>query len=305
MLDWLKFFPYCSRLDYSPEEIRGPYFPAPKKNKWILGDSFLRFEAPWSNPVFSLSHMGRVVNSKHPKNRDILKYRWDKTYPTPDSKVPVSEWNFHVFYSNTWYFVGPWFTGSQARLTAKGVLLTLDENNRFKEASFFHPRILENAVAYELNNSFGYKTSGSGRGPHFRGPLNWAVLPVSNSIQAVVCDVHCIGNSSKDNPTLRRNVYIPISHSKLILLVFDFGGTSVLEDELRAKPLFNLCNSIIHSLRLEVGDKTLAEWNKVKDTCPDMSITDTFGELKWPLKIEKSKKRKEVDVTPKQEWISG
>lgn len=304
MLNWIKFFPYCSRIDFSPKEIRGPYFPKPKQNDWYIGDNILKFEAPRSNPVFSLSNMGRVLNATHPKKRDILKHDWNKIYATANKNTPVCEWNRQLFYSNAWYFVGPWFTGSQARLGANGLLLTLEPNNRFEGGSLFHPRVFENAVAYDLDIGYGYHKTGNGRGPHFRGPLNWQVLSLSESIKGIVCDIHCIGNSSRDNPTLHRKVYFPISHNQLILLVLDFGGTSILEDEVRSKPLFSLCNSIINSLKLEVGKQTLSKWEEISEATSDMSIVDSFPELPWPLKLEKqSKKPKERDITPNREPI--
>ena len=36
-------------------------------------------------------------------------------------------------------------------------------------------------------------------------------------------------------------------------------------------------------MRLEVGKSTQAEWDKVKEICPDMALSDTMGEFKWPL----------------------
>ncbi|MCA6064146.1 hypothetical protein, partial [Thalassolituus marinus] len=51
------------------------------------------------------------------------------------------------------------------------------------------------------------------------------------------------------------------------------------------------------SMHMTVGESTLAKWNKVKEECPDMSITEQFGELPWPLFKEKpGKKVKEREV---------
>jgi hypothetical protein len=57
-----------------------------------------------------------------------------------------------------------------------------------------------------------------------------------------------------------------------------------------------------------VGKKTLSEWEKVKDNCPDMSLAETMGEYQWPLFEEKpSKKPKERDITSMhgQDWIEN
>ncbi|WP_185230996.1 hypothetical protein [Teredinibacter franksiae] len=295
MFEWLKFFPFEWHDDHKPAEVRGPYFSALRKNKWFLQDSLLYFGAPLANPVFGFSGRSSSVDAVLPGSANILKSPWQRVYNS-GSDAPPSEWDYYRFYSNTWYFVGPWFTGYQAHLKASALLVKADKNGTFADKNLFHPKVFESAIANYLDTSYGYDRQGNK--PKYRGPLHWRVLPISPSIHAVVCDIHEIGNGSKDNPSLHRVVYFPIAPQKMIRINFDFGGTSIYRDEVRAKPLFKLCDSIIDSLRLEVGAQTQAEWDKVKATCPDMSITETFGELPWPLKVEKARKKpKEVDIT--------
>jgi len=297
MFEWLKFFPFAWRVDRKPVEIRGPYFSKMRKNKWFLQDSLLHFGAPSSNPIFGFSGRSWSVDAVLPGSANILKSPWQRVYNS-GSDAPPSEWDYYRFYSNTWYFVGPWFTGLKARLKASALLVTPDDGGggAFEDKNLFHPKVFESAIANYLDTAYGYKKVG--RKPRYRGPLHWRVLPISPSIHAVVCDIHEIGNSSKENPTLHRLVYFPVTPQKFIQINFDFGGTSIYRDEVRAKPLFKLCDSIIDSLRLQVGAQTQAEWDKVKATCPDMSITEIFGELPWPLKVEKARKKpKEVDIT--------
>ena len=50
--------------------------------------------------------------------------------------------------------------------------------------------------------------------------------------------------------------------------------------------MFELTESIIRSIKLNVGPETQAEWNKVKADIQDMSFSEAFGELKWPIKPE-------------------
>lgn len=291
MFDWLKFFPLAERDDHNPSEVRGPYFPALRKRNWVLGDSRLHFCAPRANPIFSLSYRGRPLNAFSPGSGNVLRRgkTVNVTYDVP------SKWDAAVFYSSTWYFVGPWFTGRQTSLDANALIVNARQGTEFTDKNLFHPRVFEGAIAGFLDNSHGYSRRGSK--PRYRAPLNWQVLPISDSIHAVMCDVHFIGNGSKDDPQLHRRIYIPVTPQQFIQISFGFGIVKQLfEDEIRGKPLFALCDSIIDSLRLEVGANTKAEWEKVKATCPDMSITQTFGELPWPL-IE-PKKGKELDVTP-------
>ena len=298
-LDWLRYFPFARDRGDAPKatEVRGPYFAKPRSNQWRFGDCVLHFKAPWANPILGFDGNGRTVAGTSAGRGDILTANLKPIYGSSDA--PTHEWSRRLFYDNTWYFVGPWFTGNEARLQAGGLLISADQQSPFSQMNLFHPKVFESAIASYLDNSFGYRRAG--KRPHYRGPLNWRVHTVSNDIRAVACDIHYIANGGKDNPDLLRLVLIPISPQHFIRFDFDFGGASI-HDEMRYKPMLALCNSIIDSMRLEVGPATQTEWNKVKATCPDMAITDTFAELPWPLFKEKpNKKRKEVDITQSTE----
>ncbi len=300
MYDWLKFFPLKWNAHNNPTEIRGPLFPKLKKNKWLLGDCTLHFGAPRANPIFGFSGQGTAVGALSPKRANILEALWQRAYSGSDG--PASEWDIDIFYVNNWYFVGPWFTGYQAELSAHALLITADKNHSFACKNLLHPRVFESAVFNYLDKRYGYTKAG--RKPKYRGPLNWRTLPLSNSIQAVVCDVHEIGNGCRENPGLHRLVFFPISPQQFVRINFDFGDTEINRDEVRAKPLFKLCDSIIDTLRLDVGQTTQANWDKVKETCPSMSITESMGEFPWPLQNpKKSSKNSEMDITPSQETL--
>ena len=298
MWDWLKYFPFEDRRNKhpKPDEIRGPYLTTPVKNKWIFGDSAFYFKAPRANPVFGLFGDGKSIDAVKPGLKNILKGNWERVY-SGNRDAPPDFWDTDLFYKNTWYFVGPWFSGYQADLSSLALLVSADKNSRFLKSSLFHPKVFEMAIADYLDISFGYDRSG--KKPIYRGPLNWRVMPLSETIQAVVCDLHHIHNGGKDNVMLTRLVFFPVTDHQFVQVSFDFGGVAIYRDEVRTKPLMALCNSIIDSMHLEVGEATLAKWNKVKEECPDMSITEQFGELPWPLFKEKPKKKpKERDITP-------
>ncbi|TVZ38952.1 hypothetical protein P886_3338 [Alteromonadaceae bacterium 2753L.S.0a.02] len=299
MLDWLKFFPYANRNNQKSTEVRGPYFQKAKKRRWMLGDSVLYFKAPRSNPIFGFSGYGRSVNNLSPCPNNVLRADWRRAH-LGGSDSPPSEWLYQHFYSAEWLFVGPWFDGFQARLSASGFLVTPQNTGTFSDQNLFHPRIFESAIANNLDYRYGYHKNG--RKPHYRGPLNWRVLAISKSIQAIVCDIHQIGNSSIENPLLVRLMFFPITPHAFIDIAFSFGGTEIYNNTVCAEPMFKLCDSIINSFKLEVGPQTQEEWDKVKTTCPDMSLTDSFGELKWPLKKEKKSNRpNELDITPQSD----
>ncbi len=297
-MDWLKFFPYSRAQEAFPKptEIRGPYFPKPRTNRWFFGDTSFYFDAPWSNPVFSIRAHGEIVDRLIPGRSNILTADLERVFGA-FSDAPSGHWNYKLFYKNAWHFVGPWFTGAEASLGARSLLVSLGDYSPFKETNLFHPRVFESVVACYLDTNYGYRRSG--KKPDCRGPLNWRVLKLSSGIQAVVCDIHDITGGTKDNPLLERLVLFPVTTQCFVEVIFNFGGVEIYRDEVRSKPLLSLADSIINSMRLNVGPSTQAEWDKVKETCPDMSITETFGELPWPLFKEKaSKKRKETDITP-------
>ncbi|WP_320820422.1 hypothetical protein [Thalassolituus sp.] len=296
ILYWLKFFPFAKAQYERPiiKEISGPYFSKLWANNWRFVDSIFLFNAPWANPVMGFDGCGRTVGGKQPRPINILAGDLERVFGGASDS-----WDLDFFYENTWYFVGPWFTGPQASLRASSLLVSASRDSEFIESNIFHPRVFEEAIANYLDKTYGYDRSG--KKPHYRGPLNWRVLPISSSLQAVVCDIHQIHNGSKENPSVSRLVFFPVSKHQFVRVLFDFGGISI-HDEIRAKPLFALCDSIIDSMRLNVGKSTQAQWDQVKATCPDMSLTENFGELPWPLIKEKpSKKPKERDITPGDE----
>ncbi|MCA6064692.1 hypothetical protein, partial [Thalassolituus marinus] len=270
MWDWLKFFPYAKALDERPvvTEIRGPYFTKPRQKKWIFGDLGFYFSAPPANPVLGLVNRWESVDSRKPGLTNILKGNWERVY-SGNRDAPPDFWDRDFFYENTWYFVGPWFVGRQADLSSSALLISADKNSRFLKSSMFHPKVFEMAIADYLDTSYGYRRSGNQ--PDYRGPLNWRVLPLSETVQGVVFDIHQIDNNTKDNPLLRRLVFFPVSDHQFVRIIFNFGGVEIYRDKMRTKPLMELCDSIINSMHMTVGESTLAKWNKVKEECPDMS----------------------------------
>lgn len=301
MLDWLKFFPFVStsRVFARPDiqEIRGPYIATPRKNRWRIGDSTFYFKAPWTNPILGfggLGGYGRTVTSINPGGRNILRSDWERVSGSAGKCPRVQDqwW----FYAKDWYFVGPWFTGDEGCL--KGSALLID-TRQDAQSNLFHPRVFESTVCDYLDYGYGYRRSGDK--PDYRGPLNWWIKPLCSSIQAVVCDVHEIHNGGIDHPDVTRFVFFPVSTHQFIEISFYFIGLDI-HDEVRAQPIFALCNSIIDSMRLEVGKSTQAEWDKVQETCPDVSLSETMGEFKWPLfENEADNEPDEKDITPSGE----
>ncbi|WP_297532435.1 MULTISPECIES: hypothetical protein [Thalassolituus] len=297
MLDWLRFFPFASYNQFARpniEEIQGPYFSKLRDNSWRFGDTSFHFRAPWANPILGFDGLGRSVKSMTPGRRNIFTGRWQRVYGSSGTSPRIKDqwW----FYAKDWYFVGPWFTGEEGRLTATAVLIDTHQDD---DLSVFHSKVFESTVCDLFDYAYGYRRSG--QKPHYRAPLNWHLKALSTSIQAIVCDLHEIHNGGIDNPEVIRSVYFPVSAHQFVEISFSFIGLDI-HDEVRAKPIFALCDSIIDSMRLEVGQSTQAEWDKVQETCPDMTLSDSMGEFKWPLfENEADNEPDEKDITPSGE----
>ncbi len=282
MLDWLRYFPLSLRAGSVPVPVTpvGPYFSCLREQRWILGDNIFHLSIPWSNPVLGIEpNATKALKSKAPGDFDILKHQWSSIGLDENT---LHRWKHGHFFLRQWLFVGPWFTGAQSRLHLSASIIEQKERDDFNGASFFHPRVFETVVTDYLNSYYGHESSG--RTPRYRGPLNWRILPISSSITAVCCDVHFIGNTSKETPKLLRQIFFPVSENQFVRLHFDFGGTLVYQkNRIDAINMFKLTESIIESFSLEVGEKTQDKWNEVKVSCPDMSLTSEFGELRRPI----------------------
>ena len=282
MFNWLRYFPLCFRdAGLEPVVPVGPYFSKLRKQQWIFGDSVFHLSIPSSNAVYGPeSYATKTLKPKSPENFDILQQQLRSDGLDNDA---LDRWHHGHLFLRQWLFVGPWFTGSQARLHLSASLIKQKGREDFNGTSFFHPRVFETVIADYLNSYFGHKKSA--RKPRYRGPLNWQVLPISSSIKAVCFDIHDIGITSKENPNLLRLVAFPVSDSQFILLKFNFGGTLVYSKErVDAVNMFKLTDAIMNSFSLEVGEQTQAKWNDVQKQCGDMSLTSEFSEFKWPIK---------------------
>lgn len=281
MLDWLRYFPLAFRTSFEPVTPKGPYFSKLRKQCWVLGDNQFHFSAPWSNPIFGAETYSRDVYHFSPGNIDILHKDWG--YINSD-ETTFHRWHHGFFFSREWLFVGPWFTGYASRLILSANIIKTKKHPGFNRASFFHPRVFETVITDYLHSYYGHRRAG--QKPRFRGPLNWRLLPISETIQAVCLDIHNIGDTSIEAPELERLVFFPISTDHFIKLEFDFGGTIITNTDVNPQPQFDLTESIINTFKLNVGPDTLAQWEAVHAMCPDMSLTSEFGELKWPIKPE-------------------
>ncbi|MGM8228831.1 hypothetical protein ACSV5M_19780 [Cellvibrio sp. ARAG 10.3] len=282
MLDWLRYFPLALPPMHSLRYVRpkGPYFPKLRPQQWNLNGSKFGFKAPWSNSVYAVNEGRWVAESVSPGNTNVLATNLN-FYPS--SWMPNEHWQYHLFYSRKWYFVGPWFSGMRSWLSMTACVIGQDHIRDFANASFFHPKVFESAVADFLDSSYGCQKAG--RKPLYCGPVNWKIIPISSRVNAALFDIHDI-QSNIDNPGLTRMVIFPVTNKRLIKIEFNYGGTRINEENYDATPIFDLSDAIIETFHLETGIEMESQWTEVTAYCADMSLTQEFAPLRWPIKPE-------------------
>ncbi len=274
MLDWIKYFPLALSRSAEKTSIQGPYFKRFHSEEWRIADSKFYCELPKSQSIYGNEQYGAPSENKSPAYKKL------NTLPlsTADQEsMPNSRWQVAWFFARKWYFIGPWFSGQKSNLRMSSVVLSPSNSNNYEGASLFHPRVFESSIADYLNSFYGHWCSGSR--PHYQGPLNWQRVSLSPELQGASLDIQ-----KNEGSGYERVFLFPISHTRLVSINFDFGGRTI--DHPYMPTMMKLTESIIKTFRFEMGPDTKAEWNKVSQQCPDMSLTETFGELQWPIKPE-------------------
>lgn len=278
MFDWLRYFPL--ELGFRKSQVfvtpRGPNFAFTRTQHWVIGDSRFYLRAPASRSVFGFGRYGRGAASRSAWF-DLL-----EEFPRSDfgSFMPNERWQQLHFYTRQWNFVGPWFSGGKGFISMSARVIGQRERTDYRCASFFHPRVFETVVADFLSSFYGHDKYG--KKARYRGPMNWLLLNISPSIQAANFEIH----ETDHGCDISRHVMFPVAHDRFIWVKFEYSGVSLLRSSFDTTPLLNLTQSIINSFRLEVGPTMQAQWDEVKATCPDMSLSPEFAELKWPIKPE-------------------
>ena len=273
MLNWLRYFPLALSFRENVRDYvipHGPLFPQLREQQWYIGGSSFHFAAPWANAVYGFAPFYRHSNSYSSGKHDVLSY---ELRSINSDVMPNDRWHASLIYSRQWHFVGPWFSGDYGGLHMGVVLYGQPHLDDFKGTSFFHPRVFESTIADFLSSYFGHKKYG--RKPYHRGPLNWKIIPLSESVQAASFDIF------SETGEIEKYVAFPVAHNRFISI--SFSGISEDQRRYDQTPIINLMQSIINSFRLEVGPDMQEQWKEVKAYCPDMSLTTEFGELKWPI----------------------
>lgn len=265
-LDWRKRDHYCTP--------RGPKVSSARQLSFTIGGSQLNFRAPKHSPHRRQNLSTEPNKYKHEElSGGLQRYATDL--------MANDYWRSRTIFHREWAFWGPWMTGAKAQLAMAVTIVGRDESHEYQNTSFFHPRVFETVVADYLSARYGHNKTG-GAFP-YRGPLNWR--PIGGlPIFAARCTVCKVG--STDNLIAPEDFLLfPITGKNFIKITFK---QRIFSDD-RSGPLFDtnpveeLQEAIISTIQVEMGDKVQAEWNRIAAHCPDMSLTEHFAPLKWPI----------------------
>lgn len=278
MLDAIKYLPLEWRRQNNNCVPKGPKLSERNRVHCLIGGSLVTFRAPRHKP------RRRFVSPVLPRaNEDELVQGLNRT---------EGKWRLGVSFMRRWAFWGPWMTGAKGELSMSVAVAARHEDHEYHNASFFHPRVFESALVDYLNTIYGQERSESGY-PDYYGPVNWKAeqhLPVFSAR----CTVYRTMRYAQpfDPKTL---ICFPITQKHFVQITF----SRRIYSEDRSGPFFDttpiddLQEAIIDSIQLELGPEAQAEWNRVSAECPDMSLTEHFAPLKWPIDPNNQESRAE------------
>jgi|GEM_PF-651070 len=199
--------------------------------------------------------------------------------------MPSQSWKQTLIANRQWVFNGPWFTGrmGQVAFSIEG-LYPAKPNPKL---NFLHPKAFETGVLGYLTASEGHRLYDEGRlTPYRRAPLNWTPLP-NLPLPAVQFDM------AEAEPLARyRFVFFPASRDKLIHIGFSYrqacaGSQAEQDEKISPKPMLDLIDNIISSIRLTLSPGLEAELEEIRKSCPDLAVSPGCPPLKWPAHVDK------------------
>ncbi|ROS00175.1 hypothetical protein EDC56_2811 [Sinobacterium caligoides] len=250
----------------------GPSFSSSGVVAARLAGSVLKIKAPRHSPGDDCSeHIA-------PRHDSILNFgfRMDS-----ERVIPDQSWEYASVFRRSWGFYGPWFTGRQARLTMNIVVYRPVEPK--EGVSFFHPRAFEHAVA-ALQTAYRGHQEENGVAA-WRAPVDWKGVSGLGVPAASFDLVPMLPGFS----SMRRKCYFSIGDHYLVEISFRFlqrypGSQAKRDAQISRQPMFDLIDDILANLQLTLSDEAQQQLELVQQHCPDMSVTENFPPLKWPVR---------------------
>ncbi|AZZ94057.1 hypothetical protein EUZ85_26395 [Hahella sp. KA22] len=176
-----------------------------------------------------------------------------------------------------WAFRGQAFTGYAAQVDATVSVQRITPSS--KDFSLLRPDHFQQFITDALTTEYGHLVS-NGRSK-FDAPVNWK--PDSrHPIHAVSFEVTPV--TSGDD---RKVIYaFPVDHEVCVfiyfhLLQYEPGELSKKDAMVSPKPLYELVESIISSVKIELSASALNELEQIKSTHSSAKISKTLSPLKW------------------------
>lgn len=180
-----------------------------------------------------------------------------------------------------WAFWGPWLTGHKGDLHLSVSVVRRTDLRDYPNANFFHPKAFEYALGRYFTDVYGSRRTTDDEA-RWSGPINWkaqANLPIFSAI----CELE------KHAPPYGKNLnrhflLFPVTPKHFVTVVLivrinsqDKNGYPSFD----TTPILNLRDSILDSVRLELGDKSREQIKAVEEDYGELRLSDTFEPLNW------------------------
>ncbi|WP_250461596.1 hypothetical protein [Microbulbifer litoralis] len=254
---------------------RGPSFSNTQKIRANLLGNTLEFRAPKHAPV--------STESIEEKKLSPSVYDLEGRHPS-NSSMPSQSWKSADIFHRSWAFYGPWFTGHMGTAICHIKGLSLSQPNT--QFNFLHPKGFESAILGFITADWGHYLYDIGL-PYFQAPLDWTPfnkLPVPA--------VSLLVESTRVATYRRKYIFFPISRDNIVCIIFPYrqhcsGSQEEIDKKISPKPMQDLIDNIIGSIRLTLSPETQSAVDEVKKTCPDLSVSPDCAPLKWPAHVDK------------------
>ena len=262
---------------YLPIELRepsgkvtpkGPAFAKAKEVAVNLGGTMVIVKLPKHCP-----RLREISVSQHIKEKLDL-----DALSTYDSINPTPPWKMGTPLLREWRFCGPWFSGVLADIEFSLVVATRGFE---EEETLFNPRVFEREIDTLLTSD--YSTEKWYGGAMWAAPVHWQTY-LHHEITVVSYDcVKSIGGAG-----FVKELVFPIENNTLVILWFKVnfltsGGGDLASQEARLdrEPMDSLINDIIHSLKVELSEKSRAQLMSAKDMFAEEVISQQRSPIKW------------------------
>jgi hypothetical protein len=198
-------------------------------------------------------------------------------------------WESFALIARWWDFNGPWFTGNLARLGMfVGIMRPLHSN---PEASFFHPRAFEAAIADLMTYYHGEELSRNSSAQDWFAPVNWQPL---SHLPCIAAKFDATANRDVRRDKLERYIISPLSDQYLLVISFsinrnpayiypDKGPEKDTDKWTSEEPLKVLADQIINSFQIKLSPE--AEQQQAKALAglseKERALVAELPPLKW------------------------